>query len=103
MITKMLTVENLADILNKGAIGADGAPIANMRSLGQIDTSNVFEILGPISLIKPVEVIISLGEGEAAGGVSIHFEGNGWKLSGIQLPSTAVQTLAQNLIIKRYG
>lgn len=103
MIAKMLTAENLTDILSRGAISSDGSTVANMRSLSEIDTSNVFETLKRISPIKPVELMISLGEGESAGGISIHFEGDGWKLSGIQLPSAAVQGLAQNLINKRNG
>lgn len=103
MIAKMLTAENLTDILSRGAISSDGSAVANMRSLSEIDTSNVFETLKRISPIKPVELMISLGEGESAGGISIHFEGDGWKLSGIQLPSAAVQGLAQNLINKRNG
>jgi hypothetical protein len=48
--------------------------------------------------VKPVEFLVRLGDTESAGGVSIHFEGNGWKLSGIQLPSAAAQVLAQSLI-----
>ncbi|MDO9561231.1 MAG: DUF2939 domain-containing protein, partial [Bradyrhizobium sp.] len=103
MIVRMLTAENLTDLLNKGAINSDGNAIARMRSLSELDTSNVLETLRGMSLIKPVELMFSLGEGENAGGVSLHFEGDGWKLSGIQLPSAAVQVLAQNLINKRAG
>ena len=98
MIAKMLTPENLTAILNKGAISSGGAPIANMLRLTEIDTSKIFETLMRISPIKPVEFVIRLGESESAGGVSIHFEGDGWKLSGIQLPAAAVQVLAQDLV-----
>jgi Protein of unknown function (DUF2939) len=98
MIAKMLTPENLTAILNKGVISSSGASTANMLRLTEIDTSNVFETLMRISPIKPVEFMIRLGETESAGGVSIHFEGNGWKLSGIQLPAAAVQVLAQDLV-----
>jgi hypothetical protein len=98
MIAKMLTEENLTNILNKGAIRSDGNPIPNMQSLSEIDPSNVFETLKRISVVKPVEFLIRLGETEASGGVSIHFDGNGWKLSGIQLPIAAVQVLAQSLV-----
>lgn len=62
------------------------------------DTSKVFETVKRISPIKPVEFLIVLGDGENDGGVSIHFEGTGWKLSGIQLPTAVVQMLAQNLV-----
>src|ERR1700712_2505264 len=98
MIAKMLTEENLTRILNSGAIGSDGTAIANMQRLSEIDTSRIFEMLGRISPVKPVEFLIRLGDSENAGGVSIHFEGNGWKLSGIQLPGAAVNVLAQSLI-----
>jgi Protein of unknown function (DUF2939) len=100
MIAKMLTQENLTAILNRGVITGDG-PAVNMLQLTAIDTSKIFETLMRISPIKPVEFMIRLGETESAGGVSIHFEGNGWKLSGIQLPAAAVQVLAQDLISSR--
>jgi hypothetical protein len=98
MIAKLLTKENLTAILNKGEIGAGGTPAANILRLTEVDTSKVFETLMRISPIKPVEFMIYLGETESAGGVSMHFEGDGWKLSGIQLPAVAVQVLAQELV-----
>ena len=98
MIAKMLTAENLTAILNKGAISSGGAAIANMQRLSEIDTSKVLQTLRRISPVKPVEFLVLLGDTEEAGGVSIHFEGKGWKLSGIQLPSAAVQVLAQDLV-----
>lgn len=101
MIAKMLTEENLTGILNKGAISVGGPAVANMQRLSDIDTSRVFETLKRISPVKPVEFLIRLGEAENAGSISIHFEGNGWKLSGIQLPNTAVQVLAQSLVNSR--
>jgi Protein of unknown function (DUF2939) len=98
MIAKMLTEESLTNILKNGTISSGGLPIANMQRLSEIEASKVFETLKRISPIKPVEFLIVLGDGENAGGVSIHFEGTGWKLSGIQLPIAAVQLLAQNLL-----
>ena len=98
MIAKMLTAENLTAILSKGAINAGGAPIPNMVRLTEIDTSKVFETLMRITPVKPVEFRIRLGDTESAGAISIHFEGDGWKLSGIQLPAAALQTLAQDLV-----
>jgi hypothetical protein len=98
MIAKLLTPESLTDILKKGAIGPGGSPIANMPSLSEIDTSRTLETLKRISPVKPVEFLIRLGDTESAGAVSIHFQGDGWKLSGILLPSAAVQVLAQSLM-----
>jgi hypothetical protein len=101
MIAKMLTPENLTAILNKGAISVGGAQIPDMMRLTEIDASKIFETVMRISPIKPVEFMIRLGETESAGGISLHFEGNGWKLSGIQLPAAAVQVLAQDLVNSR--
>jgi hypothetical protein len=97
MIAKMLTEENLTGILNKGAISVGGPAVADMQRLSDIDTYKIFETVRRISPIKPVEFMFRLGEAENTGGVSLHFQGNGWKLSGIQLPSAAVQVLAQSL------
>jgi hypothetical protein len=96
MIAKMLTPENLTAILNKGAINSGGATV-NMQRLAENDASQVMETLKRISPTKPVEFFIRLGETEGDGGVSIHFEGGGWRLSGIQLPTSVVQVLAQDL------
>ena len=98
MIAKMLTKENLTRILNSGTISSGETTFANMERLSEIDSSRVFEVLSRLSPVKPVEFFFRLGETESAGGVSIHFEGNGWKLSGIQLPASAAQVLAQSLI-----
>jgi len=97
MIAKMLTPENLTAALNEGVISVGGS-YARMQRLTEIDTSKVLQTLGRISPTKPVEFLIRLGKIEDDGGVSLHFEGNGWKLSGIQLPKAAVQVLAENLV-----
>jgi|ERR1700694_5469818 len=97
LVGKMLTAEKLTDMLKDGALTVDGSGTANMQRLGEVDTSKIFEIMGRLSLVKPVEFLIRLGDSESSGGVSLHFEGNGWKLSGVQLPATAVQALAQSL------
>jgi hypothetical protein len=98
MIAKMLTEENLTGMLKKGAISSGGNDIANMQRLSEMETSKVLEMLSRLSPVKPVEILVRLGDTESAGAVSIHFEGNGWKLSGIQLPPAAVQMLAQSLM-----
>jgi hypothetical protein len=97
MIGQMLTPENLTAALDKGVISVGGAEVG-MQRLTEIDTSKVLETLRRISPTKPVEFLIRLGKIEDRGGVSLHFEGNGWKLSGIQLPKAAVQLLAENLV-----
>jgi hypothetical protein len=95
LVGKLLTEENLTNLLSKGAIADAGD--ANMPRLGQIDTSKIAEIWSRISLVKPVEFAVRLGVNEGSGAISLHFEGDGWKLSGVQLPEAAVQALAQTL------
>jgi Protein of unknown function (DUF2939) len=103
MIAQMLSEEKLTNILNKGAISSGGNAVGNMPRLTDIDTSSVLETLRRISPVKPVEFFVRLGPQDSAGGISLHFKGNGWKLSGIELPSTAVEALAQNLVNRRDG
>jgi hypothetical protein len=97
MITKLITRENLTAILNKGTINA-GRASADVQRLADIDTSKLFETLRRISPTKPVEFQIRLGETDNSGRVSLHFQGDGWKLSGIHLPAAVVQVLAQDLL-----
>ena len=98
MLATMLTEENLTRVLNSGAINFGQPATVNIHRLTEIDTSKVFDLLNRISPVKPVEFLFRLGETDDAGGVSLHFEGRGWKLSGIQLPPAAVQALADRLI-----
>jgi hypothetical protein len=95
LVAKMLTAENLTNILQNGSLGADGD--SQMIALAGIDTSKVLESLGRLSLVKPVELSVRLGDEEGAGAISLHFEGNGWKLSGLNLPTRAVEELAMGL------
>ena len=95
LISKMLTAENLTNILQKGSLSADGD--SQIVALGGIDTSKVFQRLGRLSLVKPVELSVQLGDEEGAGAISLHFAGNGWKLSGLNLPTRTVEELAMSL------
>jgi len=96
-IAKLLTEENLTGLLKGGAISLSGDRVVNMPGLGDIGTLQMFETLKRVSFVKPVEFLVRLGEIEKDGAISIHFEGDGWKLSGIRLPDAAVELLAQNL------
>jgi hypothetical protein len=91
----MLTAENLTNILQNGSLGADGDN--QIIALGGLDTSTVLATLGRLSLVKPVELSVRLGEEEGVGAISLHFQGDGWKLSGLNLPARAVQELAMSL------
>jgi len=97
LVSKMLTAENLTGILSKGTLAIVPGGDAHMPSLGELDTSKLSGILHRISPVKPVEFSIRLGDSESSGAISLHFEGDAWKLSGMQLPAPALKALAQSL------
>jgi hypothetical protein len=99
LVGKILTEENITKILRTGVV-PESLPNAQMPALAGLDTSNTFEILRRLSPVKIVEFEIALGNDISSGTISLHFEGNGWKLSGVNLPAKAVRALAETLPIK---
>jgi hypothetical protein len=98
LVGRLITEVNLTRILRNGAVEADGQnPIAQFPALAELNPSRSLDLLGRISPIKPVEFYVRLGEGEDSGGISLHFDGDGWKLSGVQLPAKVVQALSARL------
>jgi Protein of unknown function (DUF2939) len=99
LVEKMLTEETLTKIFRDGVV-KEGSPDAQMPALARLDASNTFGILRRLSPVKIVEFEIALGNDASSGTISLHFEGNGWKLSGVNLPAKAVRALAETLPIK---
>jgi len=99
MVGKMLAADNLTQILRDGRV-AVGETDVNLQRLSDLDASGVLQKIGRLSFVKPVEAQVRLGDGDDAGGISLHFEGFGWKLSGVQLPAAAIETLVQHLADK---
>lgn len=101
LVSKMLTEENLTKLLRTGAVAniSQDAQFGNLASLSSLDTSTL-RLLGRISPVKLVEFAIMLGDDRDSGGISLHFEGDGWKLSGVQMPAAALRALADSLPIK---
>jgi hypothetical protein len=95
LISKMLTTENLTNILQNGSLSVDSD--SQIIALGGIETSKVCQSLGRLSFVKPVELSVRLGDEEGTGAISLHFAGSGWKLSGLTLPTRAVEELAMSL------
>lgn len=95
MISKMLTAENLTKLLQQGELTTNGDN--RIIALTALDTSQLFGTLGRLSIVKLVEFSVRIGGEEAAGAINLHFEGDGWKLSGLTLPATAVEKLALSL------
>jgi hypothetical protein len=99
LVGKMLTEENLTKLLRSGVV-TEGLPNAQMPALAALDISDTFTVLRRLSPVKIVEFAIALGNDASSGAISLHFEGNGWKLSGVNLPAEAVRALAETLPIK---
>jgi DUF2939 family protein len=95
LVSAMLSSDNLTSILRAGTFPS--LPGTDMLSLGEVDISNALGIIRRFSLVKPVEFSVRLGDSDSSGAISIHFEGDGWKLSGLQLPAPALKAFAQSL------
>lgn len=103
MLAKILTEENLTRLLRTGAV--PGAVNANavVPALTSLDTSRVFDLLGRLSFVQLREIAIRTSDSsdpDATSGISIHFEGPDWKLSGITLPKTVARELAATIPVK---
>jgi hypothetical protein len=99
---KLVTAENLSALLKSGAVreSTAGPQIGTMPALGQLDVSNALNVLRRVTLIKPVEFELQLGDTPSAGSISMHFEGWGWKLSGVNLPAGIVAKLVDRLPVR---
>jgi hypothetical protein len=101
LVSKLLSEQNLTKLLRTGAVGdiPQNAQFGNLAALANLDTS-ALRLFGRISPVKLVEFAIMLGDGRDSGAINLHFEGDGWKLSGVQLPAATLRALADSLPMK---
>ena len=97
MVGKLLTQERLTELLNSGKVSLDASYLGEMGQLSRVAPSKLLETAKRIRLVNPVEFSLQLGSGQDAGSISLHFEGDGWKLSGIRLPSAVLDALSRHL------
>ena len=97
MVGKLLTQERLTELLNSGKVSLDASDLGEMGQLSRVAPSKLLETAKRIRLVNPVEFSLQLGSGQDAGSISLHFEGDGWKLSGIRLPSAVLDALSRHL------
>ena len=97
MVGKLLTPERLTELLNSGKVSLDASYLGEMGQLSQVAPSKLLETAKRIRLVNPVEFSLRLGNGQDAGSISLHFEGDGWKLSGIRLPIAVLDALSRHL------
>ena len=105
MAAKMLTAENLTQMLKSGKLErAQGLPsFSGLPALADLQTGNWLSLLGRVNFIQPVLLGIRVSENsdpESYAAINLHFEGAEWKLSGIELPKPVVRTLAASLPVK---
>jgi hypothetical protein len=97
VVGKLLTPEHLTELLNSGKVSLDGSYLGEIGRLSQVAPSKLLETTKRIRLVNPVEFSLQLGSGQDAGGISLRFEGDGWKLSGVHLPSAVLEALSRHL------
>ncbi|MGB8402316.1 DUF2939 domain-containing protein [Bradyrhizobium sp.] len=105
MVAKMLTADNLTQMLKTGKLDVTpGVPsFEGLPALTDLQTANWLSLLGRVNLIQPVLLGIRVSDNsdpENYAAINLHFEGGGWKLSGIELPKAIVRTLAASLPVK---
>ena len=105
MIAKLVTAENLTKLLKNGRIdGVDNIPtLEGLPTLGDIKTDDVLGVLGRIGLVQPVLLsfrISPTADPDATALVYLHLDGDGWRLSGFELPKAIVRQLAASLPVR---
>ncbi|WP_407114451.1 hypothetical protein [Bradyrhizobium sp. LMG 9283] len=96
---KLMTPDNLSALLKSGTVrnGAENITFGTISSLAELDISNIFVFAGRITVVKPVEFALQLGDSRDAGSVSMHLDGTTWKLSGIGLPPKVLANMVDRL------
>jgi hypothetical protein len=96
---KLLTQDNIAVLLQTGAVRSN-VELGSIPPLAEIDVSNIPGIIRRFTLVKPVEFSLRLGAGREAGSISMHFAGDGWRLSAVNLPAAMLAKLVERLPVR---
>jgi hypothetical protein len=102
MVSKMLTADRLTRILKSGSF--DGPEkIPSIAALANLRTDDILGLIRRLNLVKPVLLSIRISEStdpDSYAAISMHYEGVGWKLAGIDLPRAVVRDLASSLPVR---
>jgi hypothetical protein len=102
LLANLLTPESIAKVLQSGALPAPGgaaSPIIVMPSLRGAGLESTLRLVTRLRPKSSVQLQVFLDDGAEAA-IRLHFEGTHWKLSGIDLPATALQALVERLTPK---
>ena len=99
VVIKLTTADNLSALLGAGVVrdAANSLDFGTMPALASFNISNPADALKQMHPVKPVEFSLQIGADPSAGSISMHFEGQQWKLSGINLPAAAISKLVERL------
>jgi hypothetical protein len=99
LVGKLITADNLSVLLKTGTVQTPtGQAIpGSMSPLVDLNAGRIFDLVGRVDFIKPVELAIRLGRGDDEGAIHLHFENWGWKLSAIRLSPRAVREIISRL------
>lgn len=98
LLATLLTPENIAAVLQSGALPATGAgaPSITLPSLDSAGLEHVGRLLSRLRPISPMQLRILLDDsGQTA--IRMHYEGTHWKLSGLDLPPAALEKLVAGI------
>lgn len=104
LVTKMLTPENLTELLKSGRWAETKLSSATaLPPLTELQGANIFAQLARMHFINPVKLSIRISkttEPDNYAAIVLHRSSLTWKLAGIDLPRTALRDLAASLPAK---
>lgn len=101
LLAKFLTPENIARVLQRGALPADtpDAAASTLPTLSSAGLENSARMLARLRPKTPLTLQVLLDDaGQTA--IRLHFEGTHWKLSGLDLPPATVEKLVAGIAVR---
>ena len=98
MIARMVTAENLTDILRNGRLDSPANSAGQIRipALGDIKISDALSRFRIVNFVTTAFRINSEGAE-----ILMHFESGGWKLSGLRIPAALADQFVDRIVEQR--
>ncbi|MGB3866021.1 MAG: DUF2939 domain-containing protein [Xanthobacteraceae bacterium] len=106
LVSKMLTAENLTEILASGRLAEakSSSALTTLPSLTDLQRVNILAQFGRMHFINPVKLSIRISQSadpDQAAAIVLHRSSLTWKLAGILLPRAALRDIAASLPMAR--